>query len=161
VALWIAVLLLLPVGQTMRIDVTDSRARGGLEQAVAGAKVRLSRPACLRVLADFRDADGHTLLERLDATTQSAGDYLVNRIWFVSGDDTALCRRERTVPAFTVPGHHVVRVCAARFAELSSRQPVAAELVLIHEMLHTLGLGENPPSSREITQQVTMRCGGS
>jgi hypothetical protein len=30
--------------------------------------------------------------------------------------------------------------------------------LIIHEMLHTLGLGENPPSSREITQRVTERC---
>jgi hypothetical protein len=31
--------------------------------------------------------------------------------------------------------------------------------MVIHEMLHSLGLGENPPSSREITKQVTARCG--
>jgi hypothetical protein len=98
---------------------------------------------------------------RLDVSEQSAGDYLVNQVWFVSGDDSTICRRERSVPAFTVPGHHVVRICSTQFAELSTRLPVAAELVLIHEMLHTLGLGETPPSSREITQQVTMRCGGS
>ena len=30
---------------------------------------------------------------------------------------------------------------------------------LIHETLHTLGLGENPPSSEEITLRVESRCG--
>ena len=28
----------------------------------------------------------------------------------------------------------------------------------IHEMLHTLGLGENPPSSTEITRRVQAAC---
>ena len=32
-------------------------------------------------------------------------------------------------------------------------------LTLIHEMLHSLGLGENPPSTTEINGQVLRRCG--
>jgi hypothetical protein len=31
-------------------------------------------------------------------------------------------------------------------------------LVPIHEVLHTLGLGENPPSSGEITRTVRRFC---
>jgi hypothetical protein len=34
-------------------------------------------------------------------------------------------------------------------------------MILIHEWLHTLRLGENPPTSLEITAQVTERCGGA
>jgi hypothetical protein len=30
---------------------------------------------------------------------------------------------------------------------------------VIHETLHTLGLGENPPSSAEIDSAVARRCG--
>jgi len=37
--------------------------------------------------------------------------------------------------------------------------PAYAEMILIHELLHTLGLGENPPTSLEITARVTERCG--
>jgi hypothetical protein len=33
-----------------------------------------------------------------------------------------------------------------------------AEAMVIHEMLHTLGLGENPPSTFEITERVRQRC---
>jgi hypothetical protein len=33
-----------------------------------------------------------------------------------------------------------------------------AEATVIHEALHTLGLGENPPTSREITAGVLKRC---
>jgi len=44
------------------------------------------------------------------------------------------------------------------FAEKQVRDPWTAENMVIHEMLHTLGLGENPPSSREITRRVNDRC---
>jgi len=30
--------------------------------------------------------------------------------------------------------------------------------MVIHEVLHTLGLGENPPTSTEITLRVEGRC---
>lgn len=33
------------------------------------------------------------------------------------------------------------------------------ELVIIHELLHALGLGENPPTSHEIVALVWRRCG--
>jgi hypothetical protein len=33
-----------------------------------------------------------------------------------------------------------------------------AEAYVIHEMLHSLGLGENPPSSLAITAKVMSRC---
>jgi hypothetical protein len=49
-----------------------------------------------------------------------------------------------------------VRVCP----QVARQDGVTVELVLIHELLHSLGLGENPPSSAEITRQVTKRCGG-
>jgi hypothetical protein len=29
---------------------------------------------------------------------------------------------------------------------------------MIHEMMHTMGLGENPPSSIEISTRVLKRC---
>jgi hypothetical protein len=32
--------------------------------------------------------------------------------------------------------------------------------VILHEMLHTLGLGEDPPTSQEITAQVVAACFG-
>jgi hypothetical protein len=33
-----------------------------------------------------------------------------------------------------------------------------AESAIIHEFLHTLGLGEDPPSSREISSRVMRQC---
>jgi hypothetical protein len=52
----------------------------------------------------------------------------------------------------------VVRVCAGELKRLNPQQPEYVVATLIHEILHTLGLGENPPSSREITARVLSRC---
>ena len=38
------------------------------------------------------------------------------------------------------------------------KNPTLAEAMVIHEMLHTLGLGENPPTTFEITDRVLSRC---
>ena len=58
----------------------------------------------------------------------------------------------------TNPGSRVVWICPRQFVPVAYRDPVEAELVLIHEMLHSLGLGENPPSSLEITGRVEQHC---
>jgi hypothetical protein len=50
-----------------------------------------------------------------------------------------------------------VFVCKA-FAEFQLRQPGVAESMVIHEALHTLGLGENPPTPMEITNRIYGRC---
>jgi hypothetical protein len=52
-----------------------------------------------------------------------------------------------------------VYVCTAWFREAFATNPGLAEEVIIHESLHALGLGENPPSSQEITTRVAERCG--
>jgi hypothetical protein len=52
----------------------------------------------------------------------------------------------------------VVYVCGGAFRDLDAKR---REQVLIHEMLHSLGLGENPPSTHEINDAVWRRCGQS
>ena len=60
--------------------------------------------------------------------------------------------------AIAVPGSRVVRLCGDAFKRIWQQDSTYAVAALIHEMLHTLGLGENPPSSNEITRRVLMRC---
>ena len=162
-AIWAAILLSVVVGQAPslapRVHVAEPVALQLITNAVAGARTRLERPECQRVLTDFHDSDGRPLADRLAATKVPVGDYLMERVWFVDGQLSDICRRDLGTAAFTVPGHQVIRVCAPRFAQKFAHQTVAAELIVIHELLHTLGLGENPPSSRDITQQVMRRCG--
>ena len=52
----------------------------------------------------------------------------------------------------------MVYVCGRAFKDLAERNPERAQAIVIHEALHTLGLGENPPSSAEITARVLARC---
>jgi hypothetical protein len=77
-------------------------------------------------------------------------------VLFYDGASDAPCRRPR-VYAFTAPGHRVVRVCPTLGALVASA-PEQAEAIVIHEVLHTLGLEENPPASADITAAVERRC---
>ena len=63
------------------------------------------------------------------------------------------------VVAFTIPGSRVVRLCGNELKRIWQQDRHHVVAALIHELLHTLGLGENPPSSRAITQRVLARCG--
>lgn len=78
---------------------------------------------------------------------------------FADGDETVQCRTDEGVALFTALGSHVVHVCSKRFVRLAAK-PERAEMLLIHELLHTLGLGERPPTSAHITSVVTRRCRG-
>jgi hypothetical protein len=125
-------------------------------RAVEGAERRLADPHCRRIFSDFRDAEGVTLQARLDALGVSAAEHL-RRVVFTDGFGHRSCHSGRAL-ALTSPGHRVVYVCRERFQRAQARSAVAAELAVLHEALHTLGLGENPPASHEITRQVAARC---
>lgn len=125
-------------------------------RAVAGARVRLGQAECRRIFSDFQDAAGLSLQSRLDAMRLDAGDYL-GRIVFTDGFGHRSCRHGGAL-ALTAPGSRVVYVCGPRFVNAQSRRAEDAEIVILHEALHTLGLGENPPDSRAITRQVERRC---
>jgi hypothetical protein len=78
-------------------------------------------------------------------------------VLFYDGSSEGLCRRPR-IYAFTVPGSRLVRVCP-ELGWAALVDPPLAEAVVIHEVLHTLGLPENPPTSEQITTAVTRHCG--
>jgi hypothetical protein len=169
---WMSLLLFGPLAQAgqavpatatraPRVQLADAALRAAVTRAVVGAVNRLTRPSCQHVFTDFADESGQPLLARLEASGRTAAQYLIEQVWFVDGETATVCRRDDSSAAFTTPGSHVVRVCPVAFTNRVGRDTTAAELVVIHELLHTLGLGENPPSSREITWRVTGRCGGS
>ena len=58
----------------------------------------------------------------------------------------------------TDPGSRVVYICGPQFALVDRDNPSQTEAFLIHEELHSLGLGENPPSPKEITARVLAMC---
>jgi hypothetical protein len=161
-------MMLIAVSQTLGAaaadpEVTNIRHFQSLDAgfwvraAVEGAARRLRVPECARLFGDFVDRDGHRLSDRLKDLGVGPEEYLRKSLWFMDGTRESPCDPLLRRTAITQVGSHVVFICPARFLEASQER----ELTIIHEMLHSLGLGENPPSSREITGRVMARCGKS
>jgi hypothetical protein len=141
------------------VRVVDEEAARSVRRAVAGAHERLGREGCKRIFGVFRDPSGRTLDENLTALGKS-GQQFLEQVLFYDGSQLAICQEApaRVVYAATERGSRVVRVCTTQFEALQRRTPVWGDVVVIHEMLHSLGLGEAPPSSDEITWQVMESC---
>jgi hypothetical protein len=135
--------------------IAPGPAAGWVRVAREGAAQRLARPRCAEVFRDFADADGRPLQDQLEAFRLTAPEYL-SLIYFADGSDAGRCGDEGVL-ATTTPGSRRVAVCR-RFARAYRDDATWAEVVLIHEALHTLGLGENPPTSHEISTRVAARC---
>jgi hypothetical protein len=118
-----------------------------------GARRRLSDEACAGVFSQFTDREGRSLREVASGLGLSAPDSLM-RVLFRDGDTASTCQAGPTA-AFTSPGSSVVFVCGRRFVRLDRQR---AELVVVHELLHTLGLPERPPTSGEIDRAVARQC---
>src|SRR6185312_1346299 len=107
-----------------------------------------------------RDASGQTLQEKLDALGETGQSYL-SLVFFYEGSELPGCRSSKgqDISAMTTPGSRAVFICRANFSAERRPKPFQPEAVIIHETLHSLGLGENPPTSDEITWRVFSRCG--
>lgn len=129
-----------------------------VQRATRGASKRLSVPACAAVVDEFRDEAGRPLGQRLGELEMDASSY-VRMILVYDGSNERACRQPR-VYAFTTPGSRVVRACPS-LGRLARIDPERAEAVVIHEMLHSLGLAEDWPSGQDITAVVEGRCRGA
>ena len=127
------------------------------DTALGRAREKLDSPGCLLVLDDFRDASGRTLAENLASAGLSASEFLTS-LEFRDGRSEGVCRR-RHVDAFTTVGGSTVWACPGGSLSLGGENLRAGADTLIHEMLHALGLSENPPTSLEITRRIVDRCG--
>ena len=145
-------------GQAVEPDPNAIFVRGpaalDITKALRGALRKLENPACQQLLDDFTDRDGRPLRENLGGATPA--EYLA-RLVIRDGEIPKGSHRCASpgASAFTAGGAAVF-VCSANFRTQSRGR---RENAFIHEMLHTLGLRENPPSSAEITRQVAERCG--
>jgi hypothetical protein len=134
----------------------DLVARHAAIAALDAASSRLADERCQRILDDFEQFTSGRLRERLSALSVSIEHY-PSQLVFVDGSPYRVC--ESAFLAFTAPGSRVVGLCVGELNRTwtDNREHVIAGM--IHEILHTLGLGENPPSSHEITRRVMARCG--
>ena len=128
-----------------------------VRQALEGAAQRLESGRCRGLLHEFVDSTGRSLQEALDLTGYTPGGYL-RQILFYDGSHHPLCESGRVL-AIAHAGSRAVQICPEAFRSRYRKDPRYVEAILIHEALHTLGLGENPPSSFEITTRVIRRCG--
>jgi hypothetical protein len=122
------------------IRIPDPAARAAAIAALESASVRLMDAGCRKVLTDFENRSGQTLADHLASLEVDIQTYV------------------RMVTFIASPGSRVVRVCVEQLKQMRSR-PHHLEALFIHEVLHTLGLEESPPSSEAITARVIARCG--
>jgi len=137
------------------VKVSAPAAATAIRRALEEASRRMLDPGCQQLLTEFRDGAGRLLSERLAAMSVDVGTYLG---WIQFHDGASpLCANGWTL-MYTVPGSRVVNVCkvAVESAGTDGRDYLAA--AVIHELLHTLGLEENPPSSSDITARVKRLC---
>jgi hypothetical protein len=152
-ALLLAALALVPFAAA-----ADDAARGPFfENARRRAVEKLETQECRRVLDDFEGESTRSLAGSLAATRLTAAEFFA-RLEFRDGrwDDT--CQRSR-VEAFTRVSGSRVWVCPRWSLGPGGADAGTGANALIHEMLHALGLGEDPPTSLEINRRVRARCG--
>jgi hypothetical protein len=140
---------------TIFLGPVDYKTRRAVGAAVEGAVARLARPCCQNVFSDFTDESGRSLSSKLLVTGRSPADAF-RLLQFVDGHRAPECGWGSRL-AFMQTGSHVIYICSLHFPDWDR---TTAEIILIHEFLHTLGLGENPPTSEAITERVAARCGG-
>jgi hypothetical protein len=130
----------------------DPVARGAAVAALNAASSRLAGEHCRQILTDFEQFTSLPLQDRL-LTLSVDIETSPTLISVLDGSRHPVCAK--AVLAFTTRGSRVVGVCVEELKRTSREHPEYLIAAMIHEILHTLGLGENPPSSREITKRRT------
>jgi hypothetical protein len=128
---------------------------GTVRRALDLALAMLASPDCPGIYAEFRRPDGRTPQDELERMGIGPKEFLESLV-FTDGSRETVCRRGQAVMTAT-PGRALIYVCP-RFAEFQLGNARKSAAVIIHESLHALGLGENPPSSDDITRRVERRC---
>ena len=138
------------------IHIPDPVVRRATIAALETASARFADGDCRPIFTDFEDGNGRSLADRLSDVALDIHAYL-KTITFIDDTRHKLCVTGAL--AFTVPGSRVVRVCVDEFKRIYPERPDYVVASVMHEILHTLGLGENPPTSRQVTARVLARCG--
>lgn len=138
------------------VRLVNNSHRFAVALALRGAARQMANPECQAVLDEFQSVSGRPLRDALADLGMSPAEYLQGAVFFYDAPER-LCGTSSL--AVTVPGSRAVFVCGPRFVRAMRRDSRHVEAALIHETLHSLGLGENPPTSDEITARVRARCG--
>jgi hypothetical protein len=128
--------------------------RQEVRRALGLAVALLASPGCRQVYSDFELPEGGTPQGELDRKGIGPREFLETLV-FTDGSREPVCGRGKAALT-TRPETGLIFVCPL-FA-WQSRRPQMSAVFIIHESLHALGLGENPPSSDEITRRIMHRC---
>jgi len=128
---------------------------GTVRRALDLALATLESPGCSQVYSDFQLPEGGTPQDELDKRGIMPEEFLETLV-FTDGSREPVCVMG-TAALTTKPNTGLIFVCPL-FSRLQIREPQRSATLVIHESLHALGLGENPPSSSEITRSVERRC---
>jgi hypothetical protein len=115
----------------------------------------LSHSACREILLDFADTHGRNLSDVLTDSGRPAGEAFALLRFY--DDRLALACLKVHALEFAAAGSRLIHICGRSSADACVKNPAHVELIVIHEFRHTLGLGENPPTSAAITGQVLAR----
>jgi hypothetical protein len=139
-----------------KVQINDPVTRDAARRALSAASKWLSNPKCEPLFSEFQDANGIPLRERLRQMETTPEGYL-QLVFFFDGAQHPTCQRHGIL-AFTAVGSRTVYLCGRDFERAWKRNPQEVQATIVHELLHSLGLGENPPSPRQITDRVQRLC---
>ena len=139
-----------------RVVIADVYTRDAARKAVRAAGEWLRAPRCTTVFSEFQDRRGRPLSDKLDELGVTGEAYL-GLVLFLDDPLSGRCADHGTL-AFTMCGSRVVYLCGREFERAWRRDASQAQAAIIHEVLHSLGLGENPPSPRHISHRVMALC---
>jgi len=139
-----------------RVVIGTLLSRAAVRASLDGSAQRLQDPECSRILSGMRGATGQSLGATLAERAPGWTEYL-RRVYFSEGSAGSLCERQHVL-AFTAVNSRVVFICSNAFVSLRRRSIWHAEAVIIHEVLHTLGLPDGNDKDQDITEQVLRAC---
>jgi hypothetical protein len=143
--------------------ISEPTLHTAVDNAKGNAIGKLGSTQCQAMIRNNTNAAGISLWDVMTSYSADPGTYIDSQITWVKGDG-AIDIGSGLVPcnygrlAWTAkPGVHTVDICGS-FSGLSTGE---GGVTLIHEMLHTLGLPEDPPdyTSEQIQQMVRDWCG--
>lgn len=143
-------------GSWPNIHVEDAYTRGAATRALDGAARWLAQAKCQTLFGEFKNDRNLPLTATLRALDTNPEGYL-RMVVFMDGALFAACKRHGVL-AFTARGSRVVYLCGRDFERAWRKDVAEVQAVVIHELLHSLGLGENPPSPGAITHRVRQLC---
>ncbi len=153
---WLIVLLLAQDPPAFHVFL-QGRPRMAVMDALSTADRLLDTQPCLALFEEFRDSSGIPLSTSLAAARETPRGRLAHL--YFSDADASRCRADPRMIAYTEPGSRVIWICGERFADQFAMAVRPGAYRLIHELLHSAGLGENPPTSAQITEAVAGHCG--